>query len=312
MTVIQMQTKRLVVEEQNIGMRLDKYLAEAEAELTRSAAVRLIEDGLVTVNGKVPNKNIKLNVGDEVSLSIPDPVLPEAIPEPIPLEIVYEDNDLLVVNKPRGMVVHPAAGHENGTLVNALLYHCGSSLSGINGVLRPGIVHRIDRDTSGLLIVAKNDFAHHLLAEQIKEHSFTRKYQAVVCGNVRDDEGTIDAPIGRHHTDRKKMAVTQKNSRNAVTHYRVLQRFGNYTHLELILETGRTHQIRVHTAYIGHPVAGDPVYGGKKYLVSLNGQCLHAYYISFVHPRTGQTLTFSSPLPDYFTDFLNKLKRQNG
>ncbi len=312
MTVIQMQTKILVVDSQNSGMRLDKYLAEAEEELTRSAAVRLIEDGLVTVNGKVPNKNIKLNVEDEVSLSIPDPVLPEAIPEPIPLEIVYEDNDLLVVNKPRGMVVHPAAGHENGTLVNALLYHCGSSLSGINGVLRPGIVHRIDRDTSGLLIVAKNDFAHHLLAEQIKEHSFTRKYQAVVCGNVRDDEGTIDAPIGRHHTDRKKMAVTQKNSRNAVTHYRVLQRFGNYTHLELILETGRTHQIRVHTAYIGHPVAGDPVYGGKKYLVSLNGQCLHAYYISFVHPRTGQTLTFSSPLPDYFTDFLNKLKRQNG
>ena len=215
-----------------------------------------------------------------------------------------------MVNKPRGMVVHPAAGNPDGTLVNALLYHCGDSLSGINGVLRPGIVHRIDKDTSGLLIVAKNDRSHRGLAEQIKEHSFTRKYQAVVVGNIKDDEGTVNAPIGRHPTDRKKMTVTMKNSREAVTHYRVLQRFGSYTHLELTLETGRTHQIRVHMAYLGHPVAGDPVYGGKKYLASLNGQCLHAYFISFVHPITGEVLTFSAPLPDYFRDFLSTLEER--
>ncbi len=269
--------------------------------------MKLIEEGSVTVNGAAPSKNLRLKAGDSICVEIPEPVLPDARPEDIPLDIVYEDDDLLVVNKPRGMVVHPAAGNPDGTLVNALLHHCGASLSGINGVLRPGIVHRIDKDTSGLLIVAKNDRSHRLLAEQIKEHSFTRKYQAVVVGNIKDDRGTINAPIGRHPTDRKKMTVTQKNSREAVTHYRVIERYKGYTHVELTLETGRTHQIRVHMAHIGHPVAGDPVYGGKKYLASLNGQCLHAYYISFVHPVTGETLTFSSPLPEYFTDFLGRL-----
>lgn len=287
--------------------RIDKYLAELDSELTRSAVQKLIDDEMVTVNGVVPRKNMKLKEGDKILLTVPEPVPPEALPENIPLDIVYEDDDLLVVNKPRGMVVHPAAGNPDGTLVNALLYHCGDSLSGINGILRPGIVHRIDKDTSGLLIVAKNDFSHRLLAEQIKEHSFTRKYQAVVCGNIKDDSGTINAPIGRHPTDRKKMTVTLKNSREAVTHYRVMARYRGYTHVELTLETGRTHQIRVHMAHIGHPVAGDPVYGGKNYLKKLDGQCLHAYYISFVHPRTNETLTLSAPLPQYFTDFLGTL-----
>ena len=289
------------------GMRIDKYLAELDSELTRSAVQKLIDDEMVTVNGKVPQKNMKLREGDRIILTVPEPVPPEALPENIPLDIVYEDGDLLVVNKPRGMVVHPAAGNPDGTLVNALLYHCGDSLSGINGILRPGIVHRIDKDTSGLLIVAKNDFSHRLLAEQIKEHSFTRKYQAVVCGNIKEDSGTVNAPIGRHPTDRKKMTVTLKNSREAVTHYRVITRYRGYTHVELTLETGRTHQIRVHMANMGHPVAGDPVYGGKNYLKKLDGQCLHAYYISFVHPRTNETLTLSAPLPQYFTDFLETL-----
>lgn len=287
--------------------RIDKYLAGLDSELTRSAVQKLIDDEMVTVNGVVPRKNMKLKEGDKILLTVPEPVPPETLPENIPLDIVYEDDDLLVVNKPRGMVVHPAAGNPDGTLVNALLYHCGDSLSGINGILRPGIVHRIDKDTSGLLIVAKNDFSHRLLAEQIKEHSFTRKYQAVVCGNIKDDSGTINAPIGRHPTDRKKMTVTLKNSREAVTHYRVIARYRGYTHVELTLETGRTHQIRVHMAHIGHPVAGDPVYGGKNYLKKLDGQCLHAYYISFVHPRTNETLTLSAPLPQYFTDFLGTL-----
>ncbi|MBQ1659314.1 MAG: RluA family pseudouridine synthase [Clostridia bacterium] len=290
------------------GMRIDKYLAELDSELTRSAVQKLIDDEMVTVNGKVPQKNMKLREGDRIILTVPEPVPPEALPENIPLDIVYEDDDLLVVNKPRGMVVHPAAGNPDGTLVNALLYHCGDSLSGINGILRPGIVHRIDKDTSGLLIVAKNDFSHRLLAEQIKEHSFTRKYQAVVCGNIKEDSGTVNAPIGRHPTDRKKMTVTLKNSREAVTHYRVITRYRGYTHVELTLETGRTHQIRVHMANMGHPVAGDPVYGGKNYLKKLDGQCLHAYYISFLHPRTNETLTLSAPLPQYFTDFLKTLE----
>ena len=290
------------------GMRIDKYLAELDSELTRSAVQKLIDDEMVTVNGKVPQKNMKLREGDRIILTVPEPVPPEALPENIPLDIVYEDDDLLVVNKPRGMVVHPAAGNPDGTLVNALLYHCGDSLSGINGILRPGIVHRIDKDTSGLLIVAKNDFSHRLLAEQIKEHSFTRKYQAVVCGNIKEDSGTVNAPIGRHPTDRKKMTVTLKNSREAVTHYRVITRYRGYTHVELTLETGRTHQIRVHMANMGHPVAGDPVYGGKNYLKKLDGQCLHAYYISLLHPRTNETLTLSAPLPQYFTDFLKTLE----
>ena len=302
-----MEQKEYLTDASAEGARIDRFLSEQETTLTRSAIQKLIEDGHVTVNGAVPAKNRRLKAGDRVTVTVPEPVLPEAGPENIPLDIVYEDSDLLVVNKPRGMVVHPAAGNETGTLVNALLFHCGDSLSGINGVLRPGIVHRIDKDTSGLLIVAKNDLSHRFLAAQIKEHSFTRKYQAVVCGNLRDDQGTVNAPIGRHPTDRKKMAVTARNSREAVTHYRVLTRYRGYTHIELTLETGRTHQIRVHMASLGHPVAGDPVYGGKNYLKSLNGQCLHAYYISFVHPRTRETLTFSSPLPDYFTRFLSTL-----
>ncbi len=289
------------------GERIDKALCALHPDLSRSAVQHLMEAGRVTVNGLVPPKNYKLRAGDRVILTIPDPVLPEALPEAIPLDIVYEDEDLLVVNKPKQMVVHPAPGNPAGTLVNALLFHCGSSLSGINGVLRPGIVHRIDKDTSGLLIVAKNDFAHQQLASQIKAHSFGRKYQAVVYGTLRQDTGTIDAPIGRHPTDRKKMTVTEKNSRPARTHYRVLGRYQGFTHVELTLETGRTHQIRVHMASIGHPVAGDPVYGPKKVITSLQGQCLHAFYISFVHPRTKETLTFSVPLPSYFTDFLSSL-----
>ena len=304
-----MQTKEYLAGEENIGDRIDKFISQADGELTRSAVVKLIEDGSVTVNGAVPSKNLRLRAGDRILVTLSEPVLPEARPQNIPLDIVYEDDDLLVVNKPRGMVVHPAAGNPEGTLVNALLYHCSGSLSGINGVLRPGIVHRIDKDTSGLLIVAKNDRSHRLLAEQIKEHSFTRKYQAVVTGVIKEESGTVNAPIGRHQTDRKKMTVTLKNSREAVTHYRVLQRYKGYTHIELTLETGRTHQIRVHMAHIGHPVAGDPVYGGKKYLASLGGQCLHAFYISFVHPVTQQTLTFSAPLPEYFTAFLSRLER---
>lgn len=289
------------------GMRIDAFVAKQDEGLTRSAVQRLIESGNVLCNDIIPTKNTKLKENDTIRVSIPDPEPEDALPENIPLEIPYEDDDLLVVNKPKGMVVHPSAGHSSKTLVNALLYHCGDSLSGIGGVARPGIVHRIDKDTSGLLIVAKNDFAHLNLAGQIKEHSFTRKYQAVVYGNFKDDEGVVDLPIGRHPTDRKKMAVTSRNSREALTRYRVLGRYRGFTHLELTLETGRTHQIRVHMAHLGHPVAGDPVYGPKKVITSLAGQCLHAYFISFVHPRSGETITLESDLPQYFTDFLKTL-----
>ncbi len=297
----------VIIDENSAGGRVDSFIASYFDELSRSAAGKLIEDGSVEVNGKSVSKNYKLRKGDVLTVSIPEPKEYEILPENIPLDIAYEDDDLLVVNKPKGMVVHPAAGHYSGTLVNALMFHCRDSLSGINGVMRPGIVHRIDKDTSGLLIVAKNDFSHRLLADQIKEHSFTRKYQAVVYGNFRNDEGTVDAPIGRHPSERKKMTVTLNNSRNAVTHYRVLGRYQGFTHLELTLETGRTHQIRVHMAHIGHPVAGDPVYGPRKVITSLEGQCLHAYYISFTHPRTGETLTLSSPLPEYFKTFLSQI-----
>lgn len=289
------------------GIRLDKFISVADVGLSRSAAVNLIENSGVTVNKKQVDKKYKLSDGDIVVLQIPDPVPYEAKAENIPLDIVYEDDYLLVVNKPKGMVVHPAAGNYDGTLVNALLYHCGDSLSGINGVLRPGIVHRIDKDTSGLLIVAKNDFAHAHLAKQIKDHSFTREYEAVVFGNLKDDEGTVDAQIGRNPNDRKKMCVTTKNSKNAVTHYSVIRRYKGYTHIKCILETGRTHQIRVHMAYLGHPVAGDTVYGVKNEKVSFVGQCLHARKIGFIHPKTEEYLEFSSQLPDYFTEFLTKL-----
>ena len=291
------------------GVRADKFVAESGIGISRSSAVSLFEKGLVSVNGRVVNKKQKLSAGDIVTVNVPEPVAYEAKAEDIPLDIVYEDSDLLVVNKPKGMVVHPAAGNFDGTLVNALLYHCGDSLSGINGVMRPGIVHRIDKDTSGLLIVAKNDFAHTGLAGQIKEHSFTREYEAVVFGNLKDDSGTVDAPIGRNPHDRKKMCVTEKNSKNAVTHYSVIERYKGYTHIKCRLETGRTHQIRVHMAYLGHPVAGDLVYGVKKEKVGFEGQCLHAKKIGFVHPRSKEYLEFNSELPQYFAEFLEKLKK---
>lgn len=297
----------LTVKAENAGIRIDKFISENADGITRSATAKLIEDGNVTVDGKEISKNYKCKENDEITVFIPDAKPLEARAEKIPLDIVYEDSDLLVVNKPKGMVVHPAAGNYDGTLVNALLYHCDGSLSGINGVIRPGIVHRIDKDTSGLLIVAKNDFAHIHLAEQIKDHSFHRAYQAVVYGNIREDSGTVNQPIGRNPNDRKKMAVTLKNSKNATTHYEVINRFGDFTHIRCILETGRTHQIRVHMAYIGHPLAGDTVYGPKKVIKSLEGQCLHAGEIGFVHPRTGQYMEFKSELPDYFKTFLARL-----
>lgn len=295
----------------NSKIRIDKFLSDKIKNLTRSAIVNLIENGNVTVNENSVPKNYKLKAGDKVDITVPDPVEYEAKAENIPLDIVYEDNDLIVVNKPKGMVVHPAAGNYEGTLVNALLYHCKDNLSGINGVLRPGIVHRIDKNTSGLLIVAKNDLSHKFLAEQIKEHSFTREYQAVVVGNIKDEKGTVNAPIGRHHTDRKKMTVTERNSKNAVTHYEVIARFKGYTHIKCILETGRTHQIRVHMAYIGHPVAGDDVYGIKKEKVNFTGQCLHAGKIGFIHPTTKEYMEFTADPPEYFKEFLLKLKRMS-
>lgn len=291
----------------NDRARLDVFVAEM-GEITRSRAAKLLEDGCVLVNGKIAPKNLKLSFGDEVVLNMPDPISYDITPEDITLDIVYEDNDLLVVNKPKGMVVHPAAGNFDGTLVNALMHHCGESLSGINGVMRPGIVHRIDKNTSGLLMVAKNDAAHNGLAEQIKEHSFTREYEAVVYGNLKNDSGTVDAPIGRHPVKRKQMAVTDKGSKHAITHYTVLERFGDFTHVRLRLETGRTHQIRVHMAYIGHPVAGDDVYGPKKVITSLCGQCLHAKKVGFVHPITNEYLEFESELPDYFQKFLRGIR----
>lgn len=289
------------------GKRIDKFISDNIAELTRSAVQNIIESEAVAVDGRTAAKNYKIRGSEEIIVNIPDPQPMDAVPENIPLEIIYEDNDLLVVNKPKGMVVHPAHGNYTGTLVNALLYHCGDSLSGINGVIRPGIVHRIDKNTSGLLIVAKNDAAHIHLAEQIKAHSFTREYEAVACGFFKDSEGTIDAPIGRHKTDRKKMCVTAENSRNAVTHYSVVRQYGGYAHVRLRLETGRTHQIRVHLAYIGHPILGDDVYG--RAYKGLDGQCLHARKIGFIHPTTGKYLEFTSELPKYFSAVLDKLEK---
>ncbi len=302
---------KLTVDESGAGVRIDKFLSDTLDGFTRSGISKRIADGNVTVNGTEISKNYKCRMNDNILVIVPDAVPLEVQAQNIPLDIVYEDDDLLVVNKPKGMVVHPAAGNYSKTLVNALLYHCRDSLSGINGVIRPGIVHRIDKDTSGLLIVAKNDAAHLSLAEQIKQHSFHRAYQAVCYGNIKEDSGTVHQPIGRNPKDRKKMAVTDKNSKDAVTHYEVLKRYGDFTHIKCILETGRTHQIRVHMAYIGHPLAGDSVYGPKKVIESLNGQCLHAAEIGFIHPRTGEYLEFRSGLPDYFTAFLNKLDKRN-
>ena len=288
------------------GIRIDAFLAETVEQLSRSAVQQLLEKGGITVNGKAVKKNYKTHDGDEITVELPEPEPVELLPENIPLDIRYEDEDVVVINKPKGLVVHPAPGHWSGTLVNALMYHCGDSLSGINGQLRPGIVHRIDMDTSGLLIVAKNDFAHQALAEQLKDHSLSRIYEAIVVGNIRADSGTIDAPIGRHPVDRKKMTVTEKNSRLAVTHYQVVARYSGYTHLRLRLETGRTHQIRVHLAWQNHPIVGDMVYGRGKEL-GLTSQCLHARSLTFRHPRTGKLVTVECELPEYFQTVLKKL-----
>lgn len=296
----------LTVSQADAGRRLDAWLAALpEIGLTRSAVQQLAERGQITRNGKAAKKNEKIQAGDTVSVSIPEPEPLDVQPQNIPLEIVYEDAALLVVNKPKGMVVHPAPGHPDGTLVNALLYHCAGQLSGINGVIRPGIVHRIDRDTSGLLIVAKTDRAHLSLAEQIAVHSFSREYEAVVCGRLKEPEGTVHAPIGRDPRDRQKMCVIAANSKDAVTHYRVLAQFERHAHIRCRLETGRTHQIRVHMKYIGHPVYGDAVYGKAE--KGIEGQCLHAKTIGFVHPVTGEYLAFDSPLPDYFTAVLRRV-----
>lgn len=293
------------------GERIDALLAQELETVTRSQAVRLIEAGAVTLRCEPLKKNHRVSTGDAYVVEIPEPEETALEPENIPLDIVFEDADVIVVNKPRGMVVHPAPGHAGGTLVNALLYHCGDSLSGIGGEKRPGIVHRIDMDTSGLIIAAKNDYAHRFLSTQLADHTLSRTYEAVVCGSVRDDAGTVDAPIGRCPVDRKRMAVTEKG-RAAVTHYEVIARYNGYTHIRCMLETGRTHQIRVHMAYIGHPLLGDMVYGRKKTEKGLEGQCLHAKELRFIHPRTEKPVTVTSELPGYFQDVLKRLGEPTG
>ncbi len=299
----------LTVSPEDVGERLDKYLSEQIDGLSRSAASRLIFEGKVSVGENNVKKNYKIEYGDIITVLTDDPQPVDVLPEDIPLDIVYEDADLLVVNKPKDMVVHPAPGHFSGTLVNALMFHCMDGLSGINGELRPGIVHRIDKNTSGLLVVAKSDKAHAGLSEQIKDHSFTREYLAVAYGNIKEDERTVDAPIGRHKTDRKRMCVTELNSRPAVTHIKVLERYNGFTYILCRLETGRTHQIRVHLAYIGHPIAGDDVYGPSKVITELRGQCLHAYKLGFVHPVTGGYMEFTADPPESFIRFRDKLRR---
>ena len=291
------------------GERLDAFLARSADNLSRSAAQKLIEDGFVTVDGGKARKNDKLKLGAAVKYSIPEAKPVDITPTEMDLEIVYEDEDVLVINKPKGLVVHPAPGHSDDTLVNGLLYAMGDDLSGINGELRPGIVHRIDKDTSGLLAVAKNDLAHTMLASQLKDHSMHRVYEAVVCGSFREDSGTVDAPIGRHPSDRKKMCVTQRNSREAVTHWEVVARYRGYTHIRCRLETGRTHQIRVHMAHIGHPILGDTVYGHKSKELGQDSQCLHAGTLCFTHPRDGRPVMVFAPLPEYFQKVLEKLQK---
>ena len=292
------------------GERLDAFLARC-SDMTRSAAQKLIEDGCVTRNAKPGKKNDKLNIGDKIVFSIPEPKEVDIAPTEMALDIVYEDEDVLVINKPKGLVVHPAAGHQDDTLVNGLLFAMGDSLSGINGELRPGIVHRIDKDTSGLLAVAKNDLAHTVLASQLKDHSMARTYEAIVCGSFREDSGTVDAPIGRHPSDRKKMCVIQRNSKDAVTHWEVVARYRGYTHIRCRLETGRTHQIRVHMAHIGHPILGDTVYGHKKAELGQDSQCLHAGQLCFRHPRDGRPTLVFAPLPEYFQKVIEKLEKMN-
>ncbi len=295
-----------IQEDQQI--RLDKYLTEQFPEQTRSYLQKLIKDGEVLVNGKTVKAGFQLSKGDEVSVNIPEPKELDVEPQKMDLDIVYEDDDVILINKPKGMVVHPAPGHTTDTLVNGLLYHCKDNLSGINGVARPGIVHRIDRDTTGILIVCKNDISHNSIAAQLKEHSINRRYRALVHGNLKEDTGTVEGPIGRHPVDRKKMAINERNGKPAVTHYTVLERFGNYTLIECKLETGRTHQIRVHMTSIGHPLVGDEVYGPAKCPFKLQGQCLHAMVLGFVHPRTGEYMEFSADLPEYFEELLKKLR----
>ncbi len=291
------------------GQRLDAYLAQAVPGLTRSAAQKLLDEGCVLLNGKPGRKNDKLNPGDTVTLTIPEAKPVDIAPVEMALDIVYEDEDVAVINKPKGLVVHPAAGHQDDTLVNGLLYALGDDLSGINGELRPGIVHRIDKDTSGLLAVAKNDFAHRMLASQLKDHTMARTYEAIVCGSFRENSGTVDAPIGRHPTDRKKMCVTPRNSKEAVTHWEVVARYRGYTHVRCRLETGRTHQIRVHMAHIGHPILGDTVYGHKKPELGQDSQCLHAGALCFRHPRDLRPVMVLAPLPEYFQKVIEKLEK---
>lgn len=298
-----------VTEDCDKSLRIDKFLSEEMEEYSRSFLQKLLKEGLVTVNGKAVKPNYKLSSGEEIIVRVREPEEVNIEPENIPLDILYEDNDVLIVNKPKDMVVHPAAGHYSGTLVNGIMYHCKDSLSGINGSVRPGIVHRIDKDTTGALVICKNDQAHNTIAECLKEHSITRRYRAIVHGNLKEDEGTVNAPIGRHPTERKKMAVNERNGKHAVTHYRVLERLKGYTYIECRLETGRTHQIRVHMASIGHPLLGDTVYGpSKPSIAGLQGQTLHAMILGFDHPVTGEYLEFEAPLPEYFLNLLNKLK----
>ncbi|WP_434311778.1 RluA family pseudouridine synthase [Hominifimenecus sp. rT4P-3] len=302
-----MSTELLTADEWAAGQRLDAWLSNNFEELSRSYLQKLIREDRVFVNGRTVKSNYRLKGGEEISLDLPEPEPLDVEPEPLPLDIVYEDEDLLFVNKPKGMVVHPAPGHPNGTLVNGLLYHCGNSLSGINGVQRPGIVHRIDRDTTGLLVVCKNDFSHNHVAKQLAEHTITRRYRAIVHGVIDEDEGTVDQPIGRSRTNRLKMAVEPVNGKPAVTHYRVIKRFSQYTYIECRLETGRTHQIRVHMTYLQHPLLGDPLYGARKSPYSLTGQTLHAGVLGLIHPRTEVYLEKEAPLPEYFQHLLEIL-----
>ena len=305
------QKRRFEVEEPG-GIRIDRYLSEQMPELSRSYVQKLIKDKRVLISGNPVKANYKVAAGDVIELKLPSAAEPEIQAEDLLLDILYEDADVIFINKPKDMVVHPSAGHATGTLVNGLLYHCQGELSGINGVIRPGIVHRIDKDTTGVIIVCKNDQAHNQIARQLKEHSITRRYRAIVWGNLKEEEGTIDAAIGRHPTDRKRMAVVSKGGKRAVTHYRVLERLGRFTDIECQLETGRTHQIRVHMASIGHPLLGDEIYGRGKSLFSLQGQALHAMVLGVIHPSTGKYLEVEAPLPEYFLELLGKLRRNNG
>lgn len=297
-----------IIEAEWDNIRIDRFLSEQLENVSRSYIQKLIKDGCVTADGRPVKANYKLKLGVTIEIDIPEPVSLDVEPQDIPLDIVYEDADVLLVNKPKDMVVHPSAGHMDGTLVNALLYHCKDSLSSINGVMRPGIVHRIDKDTTGVLIICKNDIAHNCIADQLKVHSITRKYRAIVYNNLKDDQGTIDAPIGRHPIDRKKMAINHKNGKSAVTHFKVLERFGRFTYVECELETGRTHQIRVHMSSIGHPLLGDEVYGSTKQPYKTCGQVLHAKVFGFIHPTTNEYMEFETPLPEYFEDLLKKFR----